>query len=103
MLEVPTNFQDALKDPKWKEAIKEELKAFYKNETWVIIEKLEGRKKVNGRLPLNSKLMDKTKLVVKGYTQTFGIDYQETFDVVAKINTIRILIFVAANLDWSLH
>lgn len=41
--------------------------------------------------------------MTKGYTQTYGIDYQETFAHVAKINTIRVLLSLAANLDWPLH
>ena len=38
-----------------------------------------------------------------GYTQTYGIDYTETFAPIAKINTIRVLLSLAANLDWSLQ
>ncbi|RVW18084.1 Retrovirus-related Pol polyprotein from transposon RE2 [Vitis vinifera] len=39
----------------------------------------------------------------KGYTQTYGIDYTETFAHVAKINKVRVLLSLAANLDWSLQ
>ena len=38
-----------------------------------------------------------------GYTQKYGVDYQETFAPVAKINTIRILISLAVNRDWVLQ
>jgi hypothetical protein len=42
----------------------------------------------------------KAKLVAKGYTQTYRIDYTETFTPVAKINTVWILISLVVNLDW---
>ena len=45
----------------------------------------------------------KAKLVAKKYTQTYGVDYQEIFAPVAKMNSIRILLFLVANKDWALH
>ena len=45
----------------------------------------------------------KARLVVKRYAQRYGIDYQDTFARVAKINTICILISIAANRDWPLQ
>jgi len=45
----------------------------------------------------------KARLMAKGYTQTYGIDYQETFSPVAKLSIVRVLLSFAANLDWPLH
>ena len=45
----------------------------------------------------------KARLVAKGFTQSYGIDYQETFVPIAKLNTIRVLLSLASNLDWPLY
>ena len=45
----------------------------------------------------------KARLVAKGFSQVFGMDYTETFAPIAKLNTVRILMSLAANLDWPLH
>ena len=46
--------------------------------------------------------MYKAKLVAKGYAQTYGVDYL-TFALVAKMNTIKILLSLATNYNWYLQ
>ena len=45
----------------------------------------------------------KARLVAKGYSQKEGIDYEDTFALVAKMNTIRLIISLAIKFDWVLH
>ena len=109
-IEIPSNIQEAMKDKRWVEAINEELKALHKNHTWELVELPVGKRLVGCKWVFTVKYKAdgsmeryKARLVAKGFTQTYGIDYQETFALVAKINTIRILFSLAANLDWPLY
>jgi len=45
----------------------------------------------------------KARLVVKGYSLTYGVDYQDTFSSVAKMASVRLLISLAATYHWTLH
>ncbi|RVW98030.1 Retrovirus-related Pol polyprotein from transposon RE2 [Vitis vinifera] len=105
---VPKNIQEALVDPKWKEAIDEEMKALYKNDMWDIVDLPKGKHPIGCKWVFTIKYKAdgsieryKARLVSKGYTQTYRIDYQETFALVAKMNSIRILLSLAANSDCS--
>ncbi|RVW73427.1 Retrovirus-related Pol polyprotein from transposon TNT 1-94 [Vitis vinifera] len=109
-IQVPQNIQEAFKYPKWKAAIDEEVRALEKNGTWEITDLPRGKKPVGCKWIFTVKYKSdgnvdryKARLVAKGFTQSYGIDYQETFAPVAKLNTVRVLLSLAANLDWSLH
>lgn len=97
-------------DPKWTKAIEEEMGALLKNQTWTLVPLPQGKKTVGCRWVFSVKHKAdgsieryKARLVAKGYTQTYGVDYHETFSPVAKLNTVRVLLSLAANLDWPLH
>ena len=45
----------------------------------------------------------KARLVAKGYTQKQGIDFEDTFALVAKLNTIRVLVTLATTHKWKIH
>lgn len=92
------------------QAMKEELSAIKKNESQEMVDRHIGKKKVGCRWVYTLKYKGdetleryKARLVQKGYTQTCGEDYQKTFAPVAKINTLRTLVSLAANFDWDLQ
>ncbi|CAL9000930.1 unnamed protein product [Prunus brigantina] len=91
---IPSKVQDALVAPQWKKAMDEEMLALKKNQTWDLVSLPQGKRPVGCRWIFTIKhkvdgTIDryKARLVAKGYTQTYGVDYQETFAPVAKINT----------------
>lgn len=82
----PNKFQEALEDHKWKSAMVEEMKALKKNSTWMQVG-VHNEAESDGSIERY-----KARLVEKGYTQTYGIDYQETFAPVAKMSTVSPLV-----------
>ncbi|KAH9675580.1 retrovirus-related pol polyprotein from transposon RE1 [Citrus sinensis] len=110
VVSIPNSVQEALKDPKWKAAMNDEMRSLQKNQTWELVDLPPGKKPVGCRWIYTIKYKAdgsieryKVRLVAKGYTQTYGIDYTDTFAPIAKINTIRILLSLAVNLDWPVQ
>ena len=81
-----------------------------KNKTWEIVDLPKNKKPVGCKWVYKIKYNSngtieryKARLVAKGYTQTYGIDYTETFAPVVKMNTIRIIFSLAVNNGWNLY
>jgi len=107
---IPRNLSEALGNKEWEKAMKVEMEALEKNKTWDIVELPKGKRLVGCRWVFTVKYKSdgsieryKARLVAKGYTQTYGIDYLETFAPVAKMNTVRILLSLAAVFNWNLQ
>nr|GFC28475.1 retrotransposon protein, putative, Ty1-copia subclass [Tanacetum cinerariifolium] len=101
----PTNYKAALLDPeskKWLNDMNVKMQFIKDNEVWVLVELHPNGKTVGSKWLFKKKTnMDgvghtyKARLVTKSYTQTLGIDYEETFSPVADVRAIRILISIA--------
>ena len=85
----------------------QEINALEKNHTWEVMPLPYGKTTIGSKwvfkvkLRANGELKSyKAKLVAKGYNQKFGIDYDETFSPVVKMNTIRCLLVVSSHKGW---
>ncbi|XP_070668984.1 uncharacterized mitochondrial protein AtMg00820-like [Malus domestica] len=90
--------------------MKDELHALENNKKWSIVKLPPGKKVVGSRWVYKTKFKDdgsierhKAILVARGFTQTFGVDYKETFALVVKMNIVKVLLSVAVNCSWPLH
>uniref|UniRef100_A0A2N9HJS7 Reverse transcriptase Ty1/copia-type domain-containing protein n=1 Tax=Fagus sylvatica TaxID=28930 RepID=A0A2N9HJS7_FAGSY len=88
----------------------EELDSISKNEVWDLTELFAGRKPVGCKWVLRKMYkaygsLDKYKvrLVAKGFTQQPGVDFVDTYSLVAKFASVRIIMIVAVRLDLELH
>ena len=103
----PIAFDEAIKDSKWRKAMDAEIEAIERNHTWELMELPEGEKTVGVKWIYRTKLNEKgevdkfkARLVAKGYTQKYGIDYSKVFAPVARHDTIRMIISLAAMNEW---
>ncbi|KAG8485549.1 hypothetical protein CXB51_018884 [Gossypium anomalum] len=104
-----SSYEEAARDMNWKKAMEAEMDMIQKNQTCDLVERLEKkvigvrwvfRAKFNADGSLNK---HKARLVVKGYSQQYGVDFEETFAPVARLDTIKLLFYLAAQKIWQIH
>ncbi|GJR63951.1 retrotransposon protein, putative, ty1-copia subclass [Tanacetum coccineum] len=111
-LNEPTSYKAIMLDSesnKWINAMNAEIQSVIDNMVWVLVDLPLGYKTVGSKWIFKKKTdMDdiihiyKACLVAKGYTQLYGVDYEEKFSPVADIRAIRILISIAAYYDYEI-
>jgi len=106
----PVDFEEAKMDQNWIAVMKEELFMIERNKTWELVDRPQNRKVIGVKWVYRTKLNAdglinkyKARLVVKGYAQKFGVDYLDTFAPVARLDTIRLLLDVAAQENWKVY
>ncbi|RWS21908.1 integrase core domain protein-like protein [Leptotrombidium deliense] len=108
----PTCFNDAVKSKncnEWLQAMNDEMSSLAKNNTWKLVEKPKNINIINNRWVYKIKENTdgsvsrfKARLVAKGYTQKQGIDFNETFSPVVKMNSVRAILVIAASEDLEM-
>ncbi|KAJ9557780.1 LOW QUALITY PROTEIN: hypothetical protein OSB04_012394 [Centaurea solstitialis] len=94
----PKKVTDALEDSFWVEAMQDELLEFERNNVWTLTPLLIGKSDENGVV-----IRNKARLVAQGYCQEEGIDYEETFAPVARLEAIRIFLPYAAHRGFKVY
>ncbi|CAL1376492.1 unnamed protein product [Linum trigynum] len=108
-IHVPSHYRYACGIPEWDNAMIEEIDALEENETWEVIPRTPDMSVVGCKWVFTVKLKPdgsldryKARLVAQGFSQEYGIDYDETFAPVAKMQTVRCVLAVAAMRNWPL-
>jgi len=103
------NFEEAVKNSKWLGAMKEEMRSIEKN-NWELCILPKGKKTIGVKWvykvkvnPKGEVVKYKARLVVRGFLQRQGIDYEEVFAPVARLETVRLVVAHASLQGWNLH
>ncbi|CAL2265083.1 unnamed protein product [Prunus armeniaca] len=105
----PITFEEPVKSKKWRDAMNAEIEAIERNKTWDLTILPAGVKTIGVKWVFKTKLNEsgeidkcKARLVAKGYAQQYGIDYTEVYAPVARLDTIHLIIALAAQQGWSI-
>lgn len=101
----PKTYKEAINSEnaeEWQEAIREELQSIEQNETWELADLPKHRKAIGSKYVFKTKtdsngavIRRKARLVAQGFSQKYGVDYDEVFAPVARSTTFRMLMSIA--------
>lgn len=104
----PSDFKEAVKSKAWREAMDDEINSIISNDTWELCDLPDGKKAIGLKWIFKTKFNSegkiqklKARVVAKGYSQRPGIDYEEVFSPVARMETVRMVLALAAHSGWE--
>nr|GEY46636.1 hypothetical protein [Tanacetum cinerariifolium] len=107
--ELNSQQQHAMTDPTWIESLQEELLQFKRLDVWVLVPTPDNISPLTLKWLFKNKhdeeqtvIRNKSRLVVRGYRQEEGINFEESFDPVARMEAIRIFLAYAAHKSFSM-
>jgi len=106
----PPTFALAKRDANWRRAMLAEIKAIGENKTWELVDPPPGCRPISLKWvykvkwdELGAIVKHKVRLVARGFVQREGIDFEEVFAPVARMESICLLLGLAAAKDWLVH
>lgn len=108
----PECFEEAMESEQkreWIDAMDDEMKSLHENHTYELVKLPKGKRALKNRWIYrvkqehNSRLRYKARLVVKGFSQRKGVDFDEIFSPVVKMSSIRVVMGLAASLDLEIE
>jgi hypothetical protein len=94
----------------WREAMLEEYDSIVRNDVWEVVPRPVGKSVVTSKWLYKTKYVadgsiekHKACFVARGFSQIEGVNYDETFSLVARCTSIRSIISIAAEMGWSIH
>ena len=106
----PKKTEETLIDPDWVIAMQDELNKFERQKVWKLVPRPKGKTVIGTRWVFWNKLdedgivtRNKARLVAKGYSQQEGIDYDETYAPVARLEAIRMFLAFAAHSNFKVY
>jgi len=106
----PKNVNDALNDSNWIVAMQVELNELKRNYMWFLVPKTDDMNKIGTKWVFRNKMdedgnivRNKARLVAKGYNQEESIDFDETYEPIARLEAVRLLLAYACMCNFKLH
>ena len=102
--------EEALQDENWVKSMHEELNQFVRNDVWELVLRPENVNFIGTKWIFKNKtdedgeiIRNKSRLVAQGYTKVEGVDFDESFTPVARLESIRILMSIACTMNFKLY
>nr|GEX02002.1 retrovirus-related Pol polyprotein from transposon TNT 1-94 [Tanacetum cinerariifolium] len=104
------NLESIISDPSWIEAMQEELLQFKIQKVWILVDLPYGKREIGTKWVYRNKkdergivIRNKARLITQGHTQEEGIDYEEVFAPVARIEAIRLFLAYASFMGFLVY
>jgi hypothetical protein len=108
--EEPVTFRNTEQFESWREAMTEEINSIVENNTWKLVDLPPGHQPIGLKWVYKLKkdasgqiVKHKDRLVAKGYVQREGIDFDEVFAPVARLDSVRLLLALATHEGWLVY